>query len=96
VSEPITILQQAQSLIYGDRQTDYGDAYKSFSKIAAMWSIILDTPVTPEKVCLCMDALKTVRLLHQPEHRDSIIDKAGYAGCYEKVLRSKPMPQIPE
>lgn len=84
-----TILSEAEALIYGERQEAYGTALKSFGKIAAIWSILLDAPVTPEQVCLCMDALKTVRLLHQPGHRDSIVDKAGYAGCYEKIQNEK-------
>jgi hypothetical protein len=91
IPSPKTILEEAQALIYGARQTDYGDAFTFFSRVAAMWSVILDTPVTPEQVCLCMDALKTVRLLNQPTHRDSIIDKAGYAGCYEKVLAGRKL-----
>lgn len=86
MSKPQTVLAEAEALIYGDRERDYGKASDSFKLVAAFWSLILKTTVTPEQVCLCMDALKTARLMHQPGHRDSIIDKAGYAGCYEKVI----------
>ncbi len=81
-----TILEEAGSIIYGAREKDYGDTLENFSRLAAIWSAILGTTVTPEQVCLCMVALKMSRLVHQPGHRDSIIDMAGYAGCYEKVV----------
>lgn len=81
-----TILDEAKGLIFGDREEQYGDALVSFGNIADGWSVIMGTEVTPEKVCLAMAWLKTCRLLNQPDHHDSIVDSAGYAGCYEKVL----------
>lgn len=86
-----TILDTAKGLIYGDRQDQYGDALESFGNIADGWTIILrrnfvsGDPVSAEQVTLMMDWLKTCRLLNQTGHYDSIVDKAGYAGCYEKI-----------
>lgn len=81
-----TILDEAKGLIYGERQDDYGDAFWSFNNIGKGWAVILGVEnVPPEAVCLMMDWLKTCRLINQPGHHDSIVDKAGYAGCYEKV-----------
>lgn len=90
-----TILDVAKSLIYGDRQEQYGGALESFTKIADGWTIILrhrlreGESVTAEESTLMMDWLKTCRLLNEPRHMDSIIDKAGYSGCYEKVLNDR-------
>ncbi len=91
---PKTVLMEANDLIFGAREQDYGDAQKSFGRVAAMWAVILECDVTPEQVCLCMAALKMVRLLHQPRHRDSVIDLAGYAGCYEKVMQGEPRAKV--
>lgn len=83
-----TVLGKASMLIYGARERDYGKASENFANVAKMWSVILGgKEVTPLQVCLCMDALKTCRLINQPLHEDSLVDKAGYVGCYEKVLR---------
>jgi hypothetical protein len=76
----MTILTEAETLINGDRATDYGDAHENFARIAALWSVVLGVPVSPVQVALCMMQLKAARLCHSPEHRDSWIDAAGYAG----------------
>ena len=83
----LTVLQEAESLIYGDREKDYGSATKNFSNIAAMWSVILGKEITKEQVVQCMIALKQCRLLNQPDHRDSWIDICGYAGVWEKIKK---------
>lgn len=84
-----TILDDAKSLIYGDRATEYGPAKKNLERIALGWSLILDCDVSAHDVCLMMDWLKTCRLVHQNFHRDSIIDKAGYSGLLEKVAKGE-------
>lgn len=84
-----TILDEAKGLIYGDRQDQYGDALTSFGNIADGWSVIAGTEITAEQVCMMMGWLKMMRLLNQPTHHDSVVDLAGYAGCYEKVLKAR-------
>jgi hypothetical protein len=72
------ILNKACDLINGQRAKDYGDAMQNFANIAAGWSVILGDYVSPAQVALCMDWLKTCRLIGSPDHLDSWIDKAGY------------------
>lgn len=72
------LLEEAGKLIDGQRAKDYGDAHSNFQRIAVGWSEILEAPVTPAQVALCMDWLKTCRLITSPGHRDSWVDKAGY------------------
>jgi hypothetical protein len=84
-----SILMEAARLINGDRAQDYRHPLDNFTRIAELWSIILDHPVTPEDHILCMLAVKIARLVHTPEHMDSIIDLAGYAGTYEQVLKER-------
>jgi len=86
----INILQEAQSLIYGDRQEQYGNAQRNFGDIGKLWEPILGKAVSPEEVALCLLQLKVARALNdtrleRPIKRDTIVDLAGYAGCIEKI-----------
>ena len=80
------ILQKANELIYGDRQSDYGPALENFQNIADLWSTVLGIPVTPDQVALCMIQLKVARLIRSPDHLDSWVDIAGYVGCKQKMI----------
>ena len=77
------VLFRASEIINGVRAKDYGDAAESFARVAAGWSLILNTAVEGHHVALCMDWLKTCRLIQSPAHFDSWVDKAGYSalGC---------------
>jgi hypothetical protein len=84
------ILYRASELISGDRANDYGSAQKNFSNIATGWSVILGVDVKPHQVALCMDWLKTARLINQPTHEDSWTDKAGYTALGWEIISEKP------
>lgn len=71
------ILQQADALINGERQAQYGPPSESFNAIAAMWSAYIGHPVTAADVCNLMALLKISRLRNGP-HSDSSVDGAGY------------------
>lgn len=43
-----TILEQAQSIVYGDRQDAYGNVTDNFSNIAKLWSVVIGKDI--EKV----------------------------------------------
>ncbi len=83
-----TILQEAQGIVYGDRQASYGKASTNFGRIARMWEEILDSKVTPEQVGMCMIAVKLARQCHKPS-RDNLVDIAGYAATIEKVQKGE-------
>lgn len=82
------MLHQAHELIEGARQSDYGDKLTNFSQIAMLWQATLahklpaGISITPEDVAVCMMQVKIARLAKSPDHKDSIMDVAGYAGCY--------------
>jgi hypothetical protein len=82
-----TMLEQADAIISGDRQRDYGDKLQNFSQIAMLWQGTLATvlapnaAITPELVAMCMIQVKLARLAKSPDHFDSLMDVAGYAGC---------------
>ena len=43
--------------------------------------MVLGIEVQPHEVGLCMDLVKTARLVETPDHYDSWKDKAGYAAA---------------
>jgi hypothetical protein len=88
-------LEQADILINGARQNEYGDKLQNFSQIAMLWQGTLapllapDAQITPELVALCMIQVKVARLSKSPDHYDSQLDIAGYAGCYNKLQKER-------
>lgn len=74
----MNILQEADKLVNGDRQDDYGHPWHDFSRTAKMWSALLGVDVTPEQVGLCMIAVKLSRQCNRPKV-DNMVDAAGYA-----------------
>lgn len=80
----MSILEEAEALINGDRAEAYGDARRNWEEIAAMWSVILRQHVTPRQAVLCMVALKVAREAHHSK-RDNAVDIAGYAGLLERL-----------
>lgn len=74
----MSILDEAKKAVEARGQI-YGSAAPNMARTAALWSAILQKPVTADDVALCLIALKIARLLETPGHRDSIVDIAGYA-----------------
>jgi hypothetical protein len=74
--------------ILDKRRKEYGDPDVCFGKIAEGWGLILGIVVKPHEVALCMDWLKTVRLLQDPTKADSWQDKAGYSALGEHLVKN--------
>jgi hypothetical protein len=83
------ILTEANHLIHGARQKTYLHPWDDFGRTAKIWSAILRIPIKPEQVALCMIGVKLSRLVATPDHRDSLVDIAGYAGTYEMVCERR-------
>jgi hypothetical protein len=83
-----TILQEAQRLVHGDRQADYGHPLDDFTRTAAMWAAILGHPVTAEQVGLCMIAVKVSRQCNHPK-RDNMTDAAGYSATVQMCIEER-------
>jgi hypothetical protein len=82
------VLEEAERLVYGNRQADYGHPLDDFSKTAKIWSAILGVDVTPEQVALCMVGVKISRQVNRPK-RDNIVDGAGYWATLELVINER-------
>lgn len=88
---PETPLQEAQRLVHGDRQASYGHPIEDFTRTGRMWGAILGTDdVPPEKVALCMIAVKMSRECNRPK-RDNAVDIAGYAETLHMVRERQGM-----
>ena len=81
----MNVLEEANSLVHGNRGDDYGHPIDDFTKTATMWSVILGVPVTAEQVGLCMCCVKISRQLNKPK-RDNMVDLAGYAETVQMVI----------
>jgi hypothetical protein len=76
-----SICAEADRITSLDRQSTYGHPADDMSRTAAMWEAMLGLPpgaISPEKVAMCMIAVKLSRLCHAYK-RDSVVDLAGYA-----------------
>ena len=81
------LLQHAAGVVE-HRERSYGPPEHNFAAVAARWSLVLGSTVTPAQVALCLIDLKMARLTRDPAHLDSIVDVAGYAACLREVTRA--------
>lgn len=85
------ILEEAQFIIYGDREKTYGAPDRNLKAIADYWTVHLrhkygfTHELTTDDVCQLMIALKQARLLFTPTHHDSQVDTAGYMALMNRV-----------
>ena len=83
----MNILEEANQYTSKDRQAVYGHPIDDFTKVARLAEPILESDLDPRlKHALYMIQVKVARLLKTPNHRDSIVDIAGYANTYGMVL----------
>ena len=78
-------LKEADKIINGDRQNQYGSPEDSFQIIADLWDAYLDGKyegdvgiITPLDVAHMMVLFKVARMLGQKPKRDNYIDAQGY------------------
>lgn len=83
-----TVLEEAQRLVHGQRNQDYGHPLDDYTRTAKMWSAILGFEVTAEKAILCMCAVKISRQCNHPK-RDNMTDLAGYAACEQMTIEER-------
>ena len=85
----MSILKEANTIIYGDREKTYGHPSKNLQTIALMWEAYLNArkhaePVTPKDVAAMMMLVKVARFANDPDHRDNLVDICGYAALIER------------
>lgn len=79
-----SVLQEAERLVNGDRQKDYGSASESFRRIASLWSVYRGVEFTPKDVACMMILMKVSRSVSS-DKRDNWVDIIGYADLGSKL-----------
>ena len=81
-------LREACEIVNGARNHAYGNVEDNFDRIASLWSIYLDTAVTPIDVAMMMVLLKAARVsTGGVSHYDNYVDVAGYAACAYEITK---------
>ena len=81
-------LREACEIVNGARNQAYGNVEDNFDRIASLWSIYLDTDVTPIDVAMMMVLLKAARVITGGvSHYDNYVDVAGYAACAYEITK---------
>ena len=80
-----TILEEAQRIIHGARNEDYGHPLDNHGLTAALWGAYLGRTVTPEDVCFLNILQKVSRVAFGRLTRDTLVDVAGYSANVEMI-----------
>lgn len=75
------ILKQADGIVNGERQNQYGSPERSFTFIAELWSDYLHMMISDKDVALMMILMKVAREAGGDGKMDNWVDIAGYAAC---------------
>ena len=79
------ILKEADRLTHGDRNKNYGSPLVNHQRIAQLWSVWLETEITPAQAAMCLALVKIARLIETPDHLDSFVDLAAYASIAGEI-----------
>lgn len=79
-----SILTEAERIVNGERNTDYGSAAASFEKVAGVASILTGKELTAQD---CVKVLMSVKLVRESfkHKRDNLVDLAGYAEILNRI-----------
>lgn len=86
----MTVFEEADKIIYGDREETYGRPSLNLKRIADQWRLYIlqkygfDIELKNEDVCWMMADLKKVRQMNQHK-RDNLVDAIGYIGLIERL-----------
>lgn len=89
ISPRAIVLRQAESLVCGDRNAQYGDPNDDFRCTASFWETYLrgivgkrgDLRLEPHDVAMMMSLLKISRSTWSPDKLDTFVDLIGYGAC---------------
>jgi len=88
MSEHMSVLKEANAIIYGDREKTYGHPAKNLQAIATMWDVYINNTnsdkITAKDVAAMMMLVKVARFANDPTHRDNLVDICGYAALIER------------
>jgi hypothetical protein len=76
-----SLLDEAKSLVLGDRNKAYDSPTKNFTQTADLWSAYKGVDFTAADVAAMMILVKVARLTTSPTKLDTWTDIAGYGAC---------------
>ena len=95
----MSILEEAASIVDGERQREYGSPAENFFRIAQLWTAYLQgrglidldrtDGIMPTDYAWMQALVKIARLEHG-YHHDSVVDLAGYAACAAQINEPPP------
>ena len=81
-----SILEEAQGLVHGDRNNDYGNPWEDYARTVDIFKVLMGEKKISDMTALdgimFMVCVKLSREVNAPG-RDNLVDLAGYAECYE-------------
>lgn len=96
VVKRISIFQEAEGIIYGQREKDYGHPSVNIRRIMLLWNAHIAAKYGDDAVKLDMNDvptmlryLKEARLINDPKHHDTMVDVCGYMGVQARVNESE-------
>lgn len=87
---PVTILQEAQALVYGARNADYGHPADDFAAVAKAFNAYIKMKYNIVNLLESTDVpifqiiVRIMREANKPK-RDNLVDIAGYAATLEMI-----------
>lgn len=84
----MNILEEANQIIHGKRNQDYGSPLQNHSLTAEYFNIYLSHrkhPINAEDVCI-LNILQKISRGQNKITRDTLVDIAGYAGNIEMII----------
>lgn len=92
-----TVCQEADRLVSGDRQAQYGHPWVNFTKIAQIATPLVKDKLRegavlePKDIAWILIAVKLAREVNQHK-RDSIVDAIGYLKILDMLAEYEPTP----
>ena len=93
VPERRSIFDEAQSLVDGDRQDDYGDPVECMDKWATILRVLYGWDIDAHKAAIAMAQLKIVRETYTRK-RDNRVDGAAYLDIADRVQHAAPVRAV--
>ncbi len=99
------LLEQAEKIVNGHREDEYGSPERNFQTIAQLWGAYInaacingtdfDFCLTEEDVAALMILMKVARISSDRQHLDSWVDIAGYAACGGEIATGGSTEEMP-